>query len=105
MNKLKRLKVFTLAKFQAMLFALLGVFCGGIYAFGGLAVDSLVSLGMLSSDSMNTPGLSIGTLLAFGALVGMPVLFAIIGYLSGIIEAILYNLVAGWTGGFNIGIE
>ncbi len=99
MKKLKHIKVFAFAKFQAVLVTLLGALCGIIYSFGGLLIDALVSLELLSPEAMKTPGLSHGTLLAFGALIGMPLIGAIIGFLVGIIEAILYNSFSKWFGG------
>lgn len=92
MKKSKKIKVFLFAKFQAFLFGLLGLICGIFYSLGGLIIDALVTLEFLSSESVSTPGLSIGSVLAFGALIGMSVLFAITGFLTGILEAILYNL-------------
>ncbi len=47
----------------------LSLACGVLYSFGGLVVDLL------------TIGLNWGTVLAFGALVGMPVIFATFGFL------------------------
>ncbi len=69
---------------------LIGVFLGVLYAFGGLFIDTLVSLGILNLSE--TPGLSIGTLYAFGALIGMPIIGALLGFITGNIGAFLYNL-------------
>ncbi len=91
---MKRLRVLAFAKFQAILTALLGLLAGVLYSFGGLILDSMVTLGWIVSDE--TPGLSYGTLLAFGALIGMPFIFAIIGFVTGIIEAILFNIFSKW---------
>lgn len=86
-----------LAKLQAVIMAALGLVAGILYSFGGLIMDALVSAGWL--DSSSTSGLSLGTLLAFGALVGMPALFAIAGFAAGAIGATLFNIVAPWFGG------
>lgn len=96
-KQIKKLHVFAFAWFQALLTGLLGVICGVLYSFGGLVIDVLVSLGWLSPEKMGTPGLSHGTLLAFGALVGMPVLFFVAGFALGVLEALLYNVVARWA--------
>ncbi|RZV58215.1 MAG: hypothetical protein EX254_10050 [Flavobacteriaceae bacterium] len=100
MPKLKRLNIFRFAVFQGFLFALLGLLCGILYAFGGLLVDTLVSLGWITTDE--TPGLGYGSFLAMGAVIGMPIIFAVVGFFGGILEAILFNLVAKLVGGFNI---
>ena len=52
MGKIKRIKVFQLAKFQAILLTLIGLICGVLYSFGGLIIDTLVSAGILSSTTM-----------------------------------------------------
>lgn len=85
--------------------ALVGMVCGIIYSIGGLIIDALVTIGLLSSESLSSPGLSYGTILAFGALVGMPVIFASIGFLVGIVEAVLYNLFARWFGGLKLNFD
>jgi energy-converting hydrogenase Eha subunit A len=75
---------------------------GILYSFDGLIVDTLVSIGWVSSVSASTPGLSFGTVLAFGSLIGMPIIFAMIGFVAGIIEALAYNLFAKWFGEIEI---
>jgi hypothetical protein len=49
--------------------AYVGLLCGVLYSFGGLVVDSL------------TTGLNWGTMMAFMALVGMPIIFGTFGFL------------------------
>jgi hypothetical protein len=103
--KINKLGIFSFAKFQAILFALLGLVAGIIYSIGGFFIDVFVSLGWLSAITFETPGLSYGTLLAMGALIGMPVIFAAFGFIAGIIEALLYNLFATRFDGINFNIE
>jgi hypothetical protein len=102
MNKLKKINTLSFAKFQALLMGLTGVLFGILYSFGGLFIDTLVSLEIVSPELASTPGLSFGTVLAFGALIGMPLLFAFLGFLFGIIEALLFNLVAKRFGGIQV---
>lgn len=102
MKHLKRIKIFQFAIFQSILMTLIGVLCGILYSFGGLFIDASVSLGILSSEMMATSGLGYGTILAFGALIGMPAIFAIAGFLLGIVEAVLYNLFTHWFGSLKI---
>lgn len=51
--------------------AYVGLACGIVYSVGGLVYD------------LATIGLNWGTLLAFGALIGMPLLFAAVGFVGG----------------------
>jgi hypothetical protein len=105
MNKLKKLNLFAFAKLQAYVLGIIGLVCGILYSFVGLAIDILVSSKMLSAEAMSTPGLSYGTVLAFGALIGMPLIFAVGGFILGIVEAVLYNVFAKWFGCININLE
>lgn len=91
---MKKLKIIPFAKFQAILFTLVGFILGVIYSFGGFIIDLLVSFKWITTSE--TPGLSYGTLLAFGALIGMPVIFGFLGFLLGIIEAYFFNLFNRW---------
>ena len=100
MGAIKRLHIIPFALFQAWLTALLGLVCGILYSFGGFLIDAGVSLGWVSGEAWGTPGLSYGTVLAFGALIGMPVIFAVIGFLGGLLEAVLFNWISPWIGGF-----
>jgi hypothetical protein len=90
MAKNKKLNILKFAFFQTYLGALIGLLLGIIYSFGGLIIDTLVTLGLITSQE--TPGLSYGTFLAFGALFGMPIIFAALGFILGIVEAILFNI-------------
>ena len=80
MAKLKKIDIFRLAKFQSVLLSLIGLIAGVIYSFGGALYDFM------------TIGINTGTVLAFLALVGMPLLFAATGFIIGIFEAILLNI-------------
>jgi hypothetical protein len=100
MEKLKKIRVYPFAKFQAFLMALVGLLAGIYYSFCGLLVDGLVSLGWISN--FETPGLGYGTVLAFGALIGMPLIAAAVGFVEGLVEAGLYNWTAKWFGGIKI---
>jgi hypothetical protein len=100
MTKIKTIGVLSFAKFQALLGALLGFVAGIIYSFGGLAIDALVTLGWITSS--DTPGLSYGTILAFGALFGMPLIGLLAGLVLGFISALLYNQYAKWFGGISL---
>ena len=45
-----------------------------------------------------TPGLSFGSVLAFGALVGVPLIASVFGFVMGVIAAIFYNFLSKWLG-------
>lgn len=90
MPRIKKLRVFHFGVFQGALAAALGFGCGVLYSVGGLIHDLL------------TTGINHGTWLAFGALWGMPIIFAMYGFFFGLIEAVLYNFWAKQSGGWKI---
>ena len=93
MAKLKRIKVFSYAKVQAVVMAFVGLIAGIAYSVGGAIYEAITST------------LNSGTALAFFALIGMPLLFAVFGFLTGIIGAYLYNVASKWFGGIDINIQ
>lgn len=103
MVKINRVKMFSLAKFQAVLFALLGLIAGILYSFGGLVIDTLVSLNLMQTNE--TPGLSEGTILAFGALIGMPLIFFLFGFALGFVQSVLYNIYAKLFSGIKLNFD
>lgn len=62
---------------------LLGLICGVLYSVGGFFVD------------LFTIGLNWGTLMAFGALVGMPAIFGAFGFICGFLMASVARGVMG----------
>ncbi len=91
MAKINSIDVLALAKFQAILFAFVGLAAGVIYSFGGLIFD------LVTTGSLN-----LGTALAFLALIGMPLIFAVAGAVLGVFEAVLFNILARKFGGVKI---
>ena len=87
MARPRRFGVLTTATLLGILMGFTGLICGILYAFGGFVFELL------------TGTLNAGTVLAFGALIGMPVTFAVFGFMAGALGAVLYNLVVGWIGG------
>ena len=94
MKKRNKLNILAFAKFLAIFFGLIGLLLGILYFFGGLILDVSVSMNWLQSKE--TTGLSYGTFLAFGALILMPLTGILIGFFTGIIEALLYNIWTQW---------
>ena len=91
MAKLKKIRIFALAKMQGILFSYVGLLCGIFYSFGGFIYDLAI-----------TGSLNLGTALAFFALIGMPLIFASFGFIVGLILAVLYNLFSRLFGGADI---
>lgn len=93
MVRLKKVDVLSCAKMSAVSGGVIGLVLGVLYSFGGAIYD-------LSTGSLN-----LGTVLAFGALVGMPVIFATLGFLKGGLLAALYNYTTKWVKGLALDLE
>lgn len=93
MAKLKKIGILFSAKLLGIYGAGVGLIAGIIYSFGGFIYDAIYTM------------LNYGTALAFLSLIGMPVMFALFGFILGIIGAIFYNLVIRFMGGIELDIE
>jgi hypothetical protein len=93
MAKLKRIGVLFSAKLHAIVMAGVGLIAGILYSFGGFFYE-------LFTSTLNS-----GTALAFAALIGMPLVFAVGGFLAGAIGALVYNVFAHKLGGIEIEID
>lgn len=91
MTKLRKISVLDLAKLHAATIGCVGLVTGMLYSFGGAIYD------VVTTGSVN-----LGTALAFLALIGMPIIFAICGFIAGAIAAPLYNFIADRFGGVEI---
>jgi hypothetical protein len=84
-----------------------GMVCAVLYAFLGL-LEALFVVPIMSLAPAGTPNAfpaGMRSMFGIGAFIFLPVLFAIAGLIGGIIMALLYNLVARWTGGFEVRVE
>ncbi|MEL6820139.1 MAG: hypothetical protein AAFP70_00160 [Calditrichota bacterium] len=91
-TKLDWQEIFSYAELLSILFAALGFIAGLFYAFGGLVVDALTTIGWVAPETFGTNGLGWGTVLAFEALIGMPLLFGAVGWGIGFLIALIVRL-------------
>ena len=90
MQKIKKIGVLSLAKIFGLLYALIGLILGALFAVLSL-------FGFSGAD---------GTGLFFGAvsIIILPILYGIMGFIGGLITAFFYNLIAKWIGGLEVEI-
>lgn len=83
---------------------------GIIYAALGLLIGAaffvLALLGSAFSNAQRTSPMSplLGFFMGLGALITCPILYGVVGFLSALIEAWLYNLIASKVGGIEIDV-
>ena len=100
MAVLKKLGVLSVAKFYTIFMAILGLIIGIFNAI------SLLIFRKISPTLGNVEGVAelsqVGLGAGFSAVIILPILFAIVGFICGVIGAALYNLIAKWTGGIEM---
>jgi hypothetical protein len=87
---LKRIDPLTTAKLEALLMGIFGLIIGFVYGIFGAA------FGAIGGSAL------IGAGIGIAAIILLPIMYAVIGFLAGLIGAALYNLVAGWIGGIKM---
>lgn len=99
-REIKKVDPFSLAKVLGILYALLGVIIGLMFAaFGAILSNSPLA------ETDETAKTILSTFLGVGSIIFFPILYGIIGLVAGVITAALYNLVAGWVGGVTIEVS
>ena len=98
---IKRVSPFSAAKIGGVLYALLGLVLGAgislvMMAFGGAA-------SMASEDSGG--GAIMGAMFGAGAIIVLPIVYGVCGFIFTLISAALYNPAAKITGGIEIDVQ
>lgn len=84
----------------------LGKISGILYAFIGFIVGVIMSFVSIIGASLGEPEAGIfGALFGIGAIILFPILYGVMGFVGGLISALLYNLIAKWIGGVEIELE
>jgi len=93
MARLKRIGLLFFGKLVASILGMAGLAAGLLYSGVGAIYDAA------------TTGLNTGTVLAFLAILTMPILGAIAGFVGGVAGAVIYNLSTGWFVGIETDFE
>ena len=92
----RRIGALSLAKVSSVLYAILGFIAGVLLAL----------ISMLSGAVSDQPAGSVfGAIFGVGAVIFLPILYGLIGFVGSLIMAALYNWVAGMIGGVELEIE
>ncbi len=92
MQEIKRIDIISLAKIEAVLGGVIGLIAGIIFAVVGTAF-----MGVAEGE----PG-SFALLFGLTAVIILPILYAAVGFVAGLIVAFVYNVIAGLIGGIKI---
>lgn len=92
MVELRRIGVMSMAKLEAVILAAVGLIMGLFVAlFGALGA-------MLPGSEAGLLGMGLGLV----AVIGLPIAYAIFGFIGGAIGAAIYNAFAGLIGGIRL---
>ncbi|MFL6415780.1 MAG: DUF3566 domain-containing protein [Bryobacteraceae bacterium] len=95
----KRLRPLSCAKIAGVFYAAMGLLMGCLVWIPAFLVG-VVSNSQRASATVMPP--TLGSTLGIGAITIFPILFAVIGFLFGLMQAWLYNLIASAVGGVEI---
>jgi len=90
-----RVNAFSVAKVAAVLYAGLGLIAGALF--------SLIGMVGVGAALAGTEGAGFASaLFGVGAIIIMPIFYAVIGFIFSFIAASLFNIAAGMTGGIEV---
>lgn len=96
---IRRLGVMSVAKISAIIAAVVGLLAGFLFFLVSLAG------GAAGAMSENDPGMAWISGLGAMAIVVLPILYGVFGFIGGAIQAFVYNLAAKFVGGIKIETE
>ena len=79
-----------------------GIVLGILYGLFSLIIVPFFVLIMLASAKTGNPT---PAFMSLGFAVVLPVMYAFLGFIGGVIMAALYNLIASWTGGLEFEVK
>lgn len=94
---IRKIGVLSLAKIVGAIYCAMGLILGLLFSiatlFGGVASELARETAIPKSIAM---------IFGFGAIIAMPILYGILGFLMGAFAAFVYNIVAGVAGGLEL---
>jgi len=105
MNRLriKKLGVFSVAKIQSLVMLVVSLLISIPYGLI-IIVYSLFGASMIGGNASFAVGGG-GVVVGLLVMIGLPIFYAIIGFVFGAISALVYNLFSGIVGGVEIEVE
>jgi hypothetical protein len=100
--QIKRMGVFSCAKIYSITLAAMGLIIGVIYGLIFMVIGGAVMAGG-GRDSGMAGGSSI--VIGLVMMIAIPVMYGLIGFIGGIIGALVYNVASGIVGGLELEIE
>lgn len=100
---IRRVGVLSVAKISAIIAAVAGLLIGIV-----ISIASLAGAPMSAPDSMagsNDAGMAWLSGMGALAIIALPIMYAIVGFIGGAIQAFIYNIAAKFVGGISLETE
>lgn len=98
--KIRRVGALSLGKILGVLYAVAGLLLGLVFSIAGMFG---AAIGMSQQEG---PGAALlGLLFGVGAIVILPLVYGTMGFIVGLIVAVVYNIVARMAGGIELDLE
>jgi hypothetical protein len=97
MIEIKKLGVISVGKMLGLLYAILGLIFGAIF--------SCVSLIGAMAAFTESGGEALGLLFGVGSIIFLPIIYGLMGFVTGLVVALIYNLIARFVGGIEFYTE
>jgi len=94
MHIIKSVGVLSVAKIMGLIYCCMGLIFAPFFLLIGVLASSL--------GQHNSP---LAGIFGIGIAIFMPVFYGVIGFIAGLIGALLYNLFARWVGGVELEME
>jgi hypothetical protein len=101
---IRRFGVFSVAKIQGLLAFVIGLLIGVVYGLFFMLFGAVMSSLAPRGDSQALGGVS-SVVFGLVLMIAIPVLYGILGFIGGMIGALVYNLAAGVVGGVRFELE
>jgi hypothetical protein len=98
---IKRVSPLSAGKIGGVLYALLGLVIGAVVSLVVMAAGGAAS--MASDDAGG--GAMMGAMFGAGAIIVLPIVYGICGFIFTLISAVLYNIAAKMAGGIEVDVQ
>lgn len=108
MNRLRirKLGIFSVAKMYAVMMLVISLLISIPYGLFIIVFSLIGGVGAGAEDAMG--GLLVGgggVVIGLVVMIGLPIFYGLIGFVAGVIGALVYNILAGLVGGIEIEVE
>ena len=101
---IKRFGVISVAKMYGLLMFIFGLIFGVIYGLFLILFGAAMSA-LRRRASTPPPVESATVVIGLGVMIGLPIFYGILGFIMGVIAALVYNMLAGIVGGVKFELE